>query len=126
MSEPRDVVRRLWERFQARDWEGAAELLADDVVVDWPHTHERLRGRSNVIGFNREYPEGWTIRVLRVLQEGDIAVAEVAVDQEGDGTYHVASFTEVRDGLVRRATEYWVDPPREEPASWRARWAERY
>jgi ketosteroid isomerase-like protein len=126
VSEPGEVVRSLWERFQARDWDAAAELLAADVVVDWPQTRERMRGRENVIAVNRNYPEGWTIRVLRVLQEGDEAVSEVAVDHVEFGTFHAASFFDVRDGRIARATEYWVDPPSGEPPAWRARWVERY
>lgn len=126
MSEPAAVVRSLWERFQARDWDAAGELLADDLVVEWPQTRERIRGRQNVIAVNRNYPEGWTIRVLRVLQDGDVAVSEVAVDHVDHGTFHAASFFEVRDGLIVRATEYWVDPPTAEPPAWRAQWVERY
>ena len=126
MSEPAEVARGLWDRFQARDWDAAAELLAEGVVVDWPQTRERIRGRENVIAVNRNYPEGWTIRVLRVLQEGDVAVSEVAVDHVDHGTFHVASFFDVRDGQIARATEYWVDPPTTDPPAWRARWVERY
>src|SRR5262249_51397930 len=66
VTRPKDVVAELWTRFESRDWDGAAELLAEDVVVDWPHSRERLRGRANVVGFNRAYPEGWSIRVLRI------------------------------------------------------------
>ena len=126
MSEPAEVVRELWARIQARDWDGAGELLAEDVVVDWPQTRERIRWRANVIAVNRNYPEGWTIRVLRVLQDGDTAVSEVAVDHVEHGTFHAASFFEVRDGQVASGTEYWVDPPANDPPAWRAEWVERY
>lgn len=126
MSEPGEVVRALWERLEARDWDAAAELLAEDVVVDWPQTRERIRGRDRVIAVNRNYPEGWTIRVLRVLQDGDVAVSEVAVDHVDHGTFHAASFFEVEDGRIVRGTEYWVDPPSGDPPAWRAEWVERY
>jgi ketosteroid isomerase-like protein len=126
MSDPAEVVRALWSRFEARDWDAAAELLAEDVVVEWPQTRERMRGRANVIAVNRNYPEGWTIRVLRVLQEGDVAVSEVAVDHVDHGTFHAASFFEVRDGQIVRGTDYWVDPPTGDPPTWRAEWVERY
>jgi ketosteroid isomerase-like protein len=127
--EPRDereVVRLLWERFEARDWDSAGELLHEDVVVDWPHTRERIRGRRNVISLNGNYPEGWTIRVLRLVQEGDVVVSEIAVDQEGEGRYLAASVFEIREGLIERVTEYWVDPPIGDPPAWRAQWVERY
>jgi ketosteroid isomerase-like protein len=126
MSEPAGVVRALWDRFEARDWDAAAELLAEHVVVEWPQTRERMRGRANVIAVNRNYPEGWTIRVLRVLQDGDVAVSEVAVDHVDHGTFHAASFFEVRDGQIVRGIEYWVDPPTGDPPAWRAEWVERY
>ena len=126
MSEPAEVVRALWERFQARDWDAAAELLAQDVVVDWPQTRERIRGRDRVIAVNRNYPEGWTIRVLRVVQDGEVAVSEVAVDHVDHGTFHAASFFEVTDGRIMCGTEYWVDPPSGDPPAWRAEWVERY
>ena len=126
MSEPAQVVRALWERFQARDWDAAMELLAEDVVVDWPQTRERIRGRENVSAVNRNYPEGWTIRVLRVLQDGDVAASEVAVDHIEYGTFYAASFYEIHDGRIVRATDYWVDPPTEDPPAWRAQWVERY
>ena len=125
-SEPAEVVRALWERFEARDWDAAGELLAEDVVVEWPHSYERICGRANVIAVNRHYPEGWTIRVLRVLTEGETAVSEVAVDHEGLGTFHVVSLAEVRDGQIVHATEYWVAPPSGDPPAWRAQWVERY
>jgi ketosteroid isomerase-like protein len=126
MSEPREIVRALWERFEARDWEAAGQLLAADVVVDWPQTRERIRGRANVIAVNRNYPEGWTIRVLRVVQDGDVAVSEVEVEHVDHGTFHAASFFDVRDGRIVRGTEYWVDAPTDEPPAWRAEWVERY
>lgn len=61
-----EVVRGFWAAIAARDWAAMEELLADDVVVDWPASGERIRGRANVVAVNREYPEGWSIRVLRL------------------------------------------------------------
>ena len=69
-SKPADVVRGLWEAMQARDWAGAAELVDEDVVVEWPVSRERMTGRENYISVNHEYPEGWEIRVLRVIGDG--------------------------------------------------------
>ena len=126
MSDPAEVVGALWARFQARDWDAAGDLLAEDVVIEWPQTRERMRGRANVIAVNRNYPERWTIRVLRILADGEIAVSEVAVDHVDHGTFHAASFFEVRDGRIVSGTEYWVDPATDDPPAWRARWAERY
>jgi ketosteroid isomerase-like protein len=123
VSEPVEVVGRFWERVEARDWDGAGGLLAEDAEFEWPHTRERFRGRDNVIGMNRAYPEGWHIEVLRILGQGDVVVSQVRVTL-GDAVSHAASFFEVRDGLIRRATELWVDEGHQEPPEWRGQFSE--
>ncbi|WP_326763670.1 nuclear transport factor 2 family protein [Streptomyces sp. NBC_01591] len=62
---------------QARDWAGVGELLAEDVVVEWPVSGERIHGRENFVRINAEYPEGWLIKILRVLSSGNEVVSEV-------------------------------------------------
>ena len=123
MSDPVEVVGRFWERVEARDWDRAGELLAGDAEFEWPHTRERFRGRANVIGMNRAYPEGWHIEILRILGEGEAVVSLVRVTL-GDAVSHAASFFEVRDGLIRGATELWVDEGQQDPPDWRAPWRE--
>ncbi|HKX25777.1 MAG TPA: nuclear transport factor 2 family protein [Actinomycetota bacterium] len=125
MSDTAEVVRHYWDRIEARDWDGAGTLLADDVEVEWRHTLERFRGRENVVGYNREYPEGWSIEVLRVLDAGPIVVSEVRVPFRDEAVFYVASFFEIRDGLIRRAVEYWVEAGQEEPPEWRRAFGER-
>ncbi|MHB8879729.1 MAG: nuclear transport factor 2 family protein [Myxococcaceae bacterium] len=120
-----ELLRRLWEAMQARRWEEAAACLAEDVVVDWPHTRERFRGRDRYLGMNRAYPEGWTIRLLRVVAAGDQVVSEIEVAHEGQ-TFNAATFATVRDGRIAMATEYWVTQLGEQPPAWRLAFGERY
>ena len=122
--EPSDVVAQLWRRIQARDWDAVGELLADDFVLEWPNELVRIRGRANFVDFNRSYPEGWTIEVLRILAEGNTAVSEVRVPHPTVGPHYALSFFEVDDGLLTRGREYWVVERYEEPAPDRARWFE--
>lgn len=121
---PGETVRALWERVQARDWEGAEALLGEELVVDWPHTNERIRGRENVIELNRNYPEPWDIEVRSIVAEGERVAAEVAVAHPG-GTALAAGFYLVEDGKIQRASEYWVEQGHDKAPSWRARWVER-
>jgi len=114
-------VQGMWERFQARDWEGAAELIHEDFVGEWPNTAERMEGRDNYLAVQRAYPEGWTIEVRRVIADGDQVAAEVRVPH-GDELFHCAGFYEVREGKVLRATEYWSDGVPGEAPTWRAEW----
>jgi ketosteroid isomerase-like protein len=122
--QPSDVVAELWRRIQARDWDAVGQLLADDFVLEWPHDLVRLRGRTNFVEFNRSYPEGWSIELLRVVAEGSTAVSEVRVPHPTVGPYYALSFFEVEDGRLARCREYWVEERYEEPSPERARWFE--
>ncbi|MFJ1538618.1 nuclear transport factor 2 family protein [Micromonospora chalcea] len=118
------VVRALWDRMQARDWTGVGELLADDVVVEWPASAERIVGRDNYVKINAEYPEGWSIRVLRVVASDDTVVSEVEVPHEGMGVHRVASFWTVRDGRIIDGREYWTALGQDPSPQWRSAWVQ--
>ena len=77
--ESSDIVAELWRRIQARDWDAVGEVLAEDFVLEWPNARICVRGRTNFVEFNRNYPEGWSIEVLRIVAEGNTAVSEVRV-----------------------------------------------
>jgi ketosteroid isomerase-like protein len=125
-ASPGQVVREFWERLQARDWEGALARLAPGVMVDWPATGERFESAEAVVGVNRAYPEGWQIRVVRVVEDGDTVATEVEVPQEGLGVFAVASFWTVHDGLIRSGREFWVMASGDDPPEWRSAYARRY
>ena len=103
-----DLVRRLYEAYQARDWETATTFLHDDATVAMPATRERLDGREGVIGFQRAYPEPWgDLSVLRVVGDEEVAAAEIEV-VAADDTFRMAAFWRAEDGLLREGVEYWV------------------
>ena len=118
-----EPVRLLWERMQDRDWDAVADQLHPDVVVDWPNTAERYRGRGNYLGMQQAYPEGWRIEVLRILDAGDTVVSEVRVEQDGKRFFAV-SFFELAAGQIVRAVEYWSGGDPEPAPEWRRRWTE--
>jgi ketosteroid isomerase-like protein len=122
--EPSEVVAQLWSRIQARDWIGVGELLADDFVLEWPHDLVRMRGRANFVDFNRSYPEGWSIEVLRIVAEGSTVVSEVRVPHSTFGPNYALSFFNVDADRITSAREYWVVEAYEEPAADRAHWFE--
>ena len=109
---------------EARDWDGVGELVAEDLVLEWPNALLRLRGRANFVEFNRSYPEGWSIEVLRVVGAGNNAVSEVRVPHPAIGPHYALSFFEVEGGRITRAREYWVEERFEELTDERARWFE--
>jgi ketosteroid isomerase-like protein len=110
-----ELVRRLYEAYQARDWDTAATFLHDDATVAMPATAERLDGREGVIDFQRAYPEPWgNLAVLQVLGDEEHAAAEVEV-VAADDTFRMAAFWRTADGLLRDGVEYWVTVGGEEP-----------
>jgi ketosteroid isomerase-like protein len=40
----RDVVESFWAAMRANDWDRAAALFADDAVIEWPCSGERMKG----------------------------------------------------------------------------------
>jgi ketosteroid isomerase-like protein len=119
------VIEKLWERIQARDWRAVSDLLDEDLVVEWPVSAERIEGRASFVAINSRYPEGWTIRVLRVVSEGDEVVSEVEVPHATMGVFRAASFWTVRDGRIVGGREYWTSLGSDRSPEWRARYVQR-
>jgi SnoaL-like domain len=116
---PAEIVRALFERMEARDWDGARVTLADGYVCDYPHTGERFGSADAFISMNRAYPEGWHITVDETVADGTRVAARVRVTH-GDGLFHCLSFADVEDGLVTRSIDYWLDDRGEAAPDWRA------
>lgn len=116
-----DTVRRLYEAYQARDWEAAAELVHEHAVLEMPATDERLMGRLGVLDFQRAYPEPWgDLSVLRVVGGGDTAAAEIEIVAP-DATFRMAAFWRSEGGLLRDGAEYWITVGGEEAPPTRER-----
>ena len=122
--EPSKIIQRLWDRMQARDWVGISELLATDLVVEWPVSGERIVGPENFVRVNAEYPEGWSIKVLRIVAEGEAVVSEVEVPHDSMGIHRVVSFWTVRNGKIIDGREYWTELGSAPAPEWRAAYVE--
>ncbi|MGW9168326.1 nuclear transport factor 2 family protein [Agromyces sp. NPDC055658] len=118
-SAPANVIRALWTRMQARDWAGVRALLADELVVEWFASLERIVGPENFVAVNAEYPEGWSIRIISIVADGDRVVSEVEVPHEGVGVFRAASFWRVREGLIVEGREYWTTRGGDAAPEWR-------
>ena len=115
---PVDVVRGFWERMEARDWNGARELLADDLVVVWPATLERFEGGDLFIAMNQAYPEGWHIAVQAVMAEKQDVLAWVAVTLDGQRSWCSQRAT-VHNKKILNAVELWTDEGGVVAPTWR-------
>jgi ketosteroid isomerase-like protein len=103
-----EAVGRYWAAIAARDWSGLHGVLHPDVVLDCPVSDERITGPANVVAVNAEYSDGWSIRVLRLVSNGDLVASEVEVPMAGVGVFRVLAWWTVGDGLLRHGTEYWT------------------
>ncbi|MBB5867151.1 ketosteroid isomerase-like protein [Allocatelliglobosispora scoriae] len=122
--EPLNVIEELWHRIAERDWAGVGELFADGAVVEWPVSGEKIVGRANFIAVNSEYPEGWTINLLRIVAQEESVVSEVEVPHAGLGVFRAASFWTVIDGQITHGREYWTSLGGDPAPLWRARYVE--
>lgn len=111
MSQNKRVVEQYMEGFRRSDHEMILSCLTEDVVWDLPGAFH-LEGR---VAFDREIenpafkgrPE---IQVSRMVEEGDVVVAEGTVRAtRSDGGILNAQFCDVfemRDGKIRRLISY--------------------
>ncbi|MFE6835303.1 nuclear transport factor 2 family protein [Streptomyces sp. NPDC057705] len=123
--EPLTVVARLWERIEARDWDGVAGLIAEDAVIEWPVSGERIVGRANFIAVNSDdgHADERSVELLRILADGDLVVTEVEIPQD-HVVYRAVSLWTVRDGEIVEAREYWTSPGQDPAPRWRAGYVE--
>jgi ketosteroid isomerase-like protein len=120
-----EVVRKMWELFQARAWDDVMECFHPDLVVEYPVTRERFESAERFVAMNRAYPEGWTIEVRRIVAEGDEVASEVAVPR-GEERHVSIAFSTVRDGRIARIKEFWVVEDSEEQPPWRTEYSTRF
>jgi SnoaL-like domain len=113
-SEASAVLRELWARIDAQDWDGLAALLDPRLTAHYTHTGENF-GPGELVRLNREYPGRWHVDVEDVVGEGARAVSRARVS-DGTQTHHVASFATVRGGLVTELVEVWAESSVAAPA----------
>lgn len=123
--DPKEVVLAYWSAMRTNDFARAAEWLAPDVIIDWPQSRERIRGRANFAALNAAYPAKgrWTFTLNRLVAGGAEVVTDVTIS-EGSIQARALTFHLVTGGHIVRQTEYW--PDEYAAPDWRARWVERY
>jgi hypothetical protein len=105
----RQALERHWAASDASDFEAEHEIYADDAVLDYPQSGERIRGRRNIQESRRLQPNRKRFTVRRIVGRGDLWVTEFILAYDGAPSYTV-SIMEFRDGLVAHETQYFADP----------------
>lgn len=120
----KETVQAFWHAMQSNDFRAAGELLADEFVLEWPQSGERIRGRDNFALVNEHYPTvgRWAFTVHRLVAEEKTVVTDVTVT-DGVTSGRAVTFSTVRDGKIVHQVEYWPDPF--DAPEWRSAWVER-
>lgn len=121
----RRVVAQFWAAMQENDWTAATALFADNYMLEWPQSGERIRGGANFVAINSAYPAAgrWRFTVERLVVEGEQAVTDVVVS-DGAVIARAITFTTVRNGRIVAQVEYWPDPF--DAPAWRTAWVEHF
>jgi ketosteroid isomerase-like protein len=106
-----EVVRQFWQLMASNDFHSVGAVLAEEFVLEWPQSNERIRGKERFARMNADYPSNgpWSFTVNRLVGGESEAVSEVEVT---DGVQHgkAISFFTVVNGKITRLVEYWPEP----------------
>jgi ketosteroid isomerase-like protein len=106
-----ELVRRFWALMASNDFDAVGAVLAEDFVLEWPQSNERIRGAARFARMNAEYPAHgrWTFQINRIVGGVGEAVSDVSIS---DGTQHARalSFFSIAQGRITRLVEFWPEP----------------
>ena len=118
-----------------------AEIGDENIVVEYPQSGERIKGRENNLAVLVNYPsppqatikairgaeDRWVLTPswtpLRITGTGDHYVVESQITYPNGEVWSSVDMFELKNGKVVKVTEYFAAPfP---SAEWRAKWVER-
>ena len=111
-----------WAASDANDFEAEHRIYAEDAVLEYPQSGERIRGRAHIQASRTAQPNQKRFSVRRILGAGGLWVSEFILTYDGKPSY-VVSIMEFAHGMVIRETQYFSDPFAPGPS--RAEWVER-
>lgn len=120
-QEIRAALDKHWAASRAGDYETEHEIYQDNVVLDYPQSGERIRGRRNLQASRAEHPAKRKFEIHRVFGSGDTWVTEYVLEYDGR-PYYTISVMEFSDGKVIHETQYFADAFA--APGWRSRWVE--
>jgi ketosteroid isomerase-like protein len=103
----RELVQRFFAASERGDRRVLESLIADDMVMAWPQSGERFRGRENVLGaMGAVEVRPQFAGEPRLIGSGDVWVLMVPLRYDEDVLQYVAVL-ELESGRTKRATGYW-------------------
>jgi hypothetical protein len=118
----RAALQRHWAASDANDFAAEHAIYANDAVLEYPQSGERIRGPRNIQASRMAQPNRKRFNVRRVLGGGDLWINELILTYDAQPVF-VVSIMEFEAGKVVRETQYFGDPF--EPGPSRVQWVER-
>ena len=106
----RELVERFFAASERGDLTALTDMVDDQMVMVWPQSGERFRGRENVLGAMAAVqvrPE--FAGEPRLIGSGNLWVLMVPL-RYGEDVLQYVAIVEVEHGRIRRATGYWGAP----------------
>ena len=119
------IPTRLAEHFTAigQDEVRAGAIYAEDAVLEYVQSGERIVGKAGIIASRQAYPgRPATFEVVRTVGSGEHWVTELILRFDGEDPHYLAAILDLRDGQIVRERIY-IAEPWEAPA-YRSQWAE--
>lgn len=112
------LLTRLGQVIDAHDWAALPSLLHADFTCRLVHTGE-VFDRDGWVRLNADYPGFQRMHVEELVADGDRGVLRATVigtaADRTDLVFAVASFGNVRDGLLHTLVEVWADVGQDAP-----------
>ena len=118
----RTALELHWSASDAGDFEAEHDVYADEAVLEYPQSAERIRGRARIQASRMAQPDRKGFSVRRILGSGDLWITELVLTYAGRPS-HVVSIMEFEAGKVVRETQYFGEPFA--PGRSRTQWVER-
>ena len=106
----RELVERFFAASERGDMTALETMIDDQMVMSWPQSGERFRGRANVLaamGAVEVKPQ--FAGSPRLIGSGGVWVLMVPL-RYGEDVLQYVAVLEVADGRIRQATGYWGAP----------------
>jgi hypothetical protein len=105
------VVREFWRLMATNDFYAVRTVLAEEFMMEWPQSKERIVGAERFARMNAEYPTigRWQFKINRLIVSGDSVVTQVSVT-DGTQSAEPISFFTVVGTKIAKLVEYWPEP----------------
>ena len=106
----RGLVERFFAASERGDLAALESMVDDGMVMEWPQSGERFRGRENVLGAMAAVEvKPQFAGAPRLTGSGPLWVLMVPL-RYGEEVLQYVAILEIDRGRIRRATGYWGGP----------------